>query len=168
MPIPPVFDVDERIRELEQARDPNSPFYEREEFWPNIPTLIKLYKEGKMPDPNVAPTYLRDGKVITREEYLADPYRVWVEIIPGSGLRGQEEQLAQKEFYTSNDPTRPGRHMLRTQLRMDPARGGNGQHRTYRSAKRHRQQRIELIRHGYRAAGRCKPIKGGLPMSGLN
>ncbi|KAK2770869.1 hypothetical protein FQN53_005356 [Emmonsiellopsis sp. PD_33] len=81
MPIPPVFDVDERIRELEEARDPNSPFCEREEFWPNIPTLIKLYKEGKMPDPNVKPTYLRDGKVITEEEYRADPSWAWKEFI---------------------------------------------------------------------------------------
>ncbi|KAK2792077.1 hypothetical protein FQN52_004187 [Onygenales sp. PD_12] len=80
MPIPPVFDVDERIRELEEARDPNSPFCEREEFWPNIPTLIKLYKEGKMPDPNVKPTYLRDGKVITEEEYRADPSWAWKEV----------------------------------------------------------------------------------------
>ncbi|KKZ67864.1 hypothetical protein EMCG_06393 [[Emmonsia] crescens] len=77
MSIPAAFDINERIRE--RALDPNDLHYEREEFRVNIPTLIKLYKEGKMRDPNEKPTYLRDGKIMSREESLAYPIGAWEE-----------------------------------------------------------------------------------------
>ncbi|PGH37013.1 hypothetical protein GX50_00249 [[Emmonsia] crescens] len=75
----PVFDINERIRE--RALDPNDLHDERKEFHVNIPTLIKLYKEGKMPDPNEKPTYLRDGKIMLREEYLANQIGAWEEVL---------------------------------------------------------------------------------------
>jgi hypothetical protein len=48
MPLPPVFDVQERIKQLYRYLDPEDPQYERKEQHTNIKAAIKLYEEGKI------------------------------------------------------------------------------------------------------------------------
>jgi hypothetical protein len=45
MPLPPVFDVQERIKQLYRYLDPKDPQYERKEQHTNIKAAIKLYEE---------------------------------------------------------------------------------------------------------------------------
>jgi hypothetical protein len=66
MPLPPVFDVQERIKQLHRYLDPKDPQYEREEQHTNIKAVIKLYEDGKIDGSQHV--YVMEGKIVTREE----------------------------------------------------------------------------------------------------
>jgi hypothetical protein len=66
MPLPPVFDVQERIRQLHRYLDPEDPQYERKEQHTNIRAAIKLYEEGKIDGSQHV--FIMDGKIVTREQ----------------------------------------------------------------------------------------------------
>ncbi|OBT51906.1 hypothetical protein VE04_06794 [Pseudogymnoascus sp. 24MN13] len=48
MPIPPVFDIEARIKTLQGYLDPSNPNYQPERQHVNIRAVIKLYEEGKI------------------------------------------------------------------------------------------------------------------------
>jgi hypothetical protein len=65
-PLPAVFDVQERIRQLRGYLDPNNPQYEREEQHINIKAVIKLYEDGKID--GLQHVYIMESKIVTRQE----------------------------------------------------------------------------------------------------
>jgi hypothetical protein len=66
MPLPPVFDVQERIKQLLGYLDPKNPQYEREEQHVNIEAAIKLYEDGKID--GLQHVYIMEGKIVTQQE----------------------------------------------------------------------------------------------------
>jgi len=66
MPLLPVFDVQERIKQLRGYLDPKNPQYEREEQHVNIKAAIKLYEDGKID--GLQHVYIMEGKIVTRQE----------------------------------------------------------------------------------------------------
>jgi hypothetical protein len=88
MPIP--FDVKKRIEQLRTYLDPNHPDYQREYQHVNIKATIKLYEEGKID--GTQEVYIRDGKIVSREEALKGP-------LPFGTEGGIHYQMAQKHSY---------------------------------------------------------------------
>jgi O-phosphoseryl-tRNA(Cys) synthetase len=66
IPLPSVFDVQERINQLRSYLGPKDPRYEREEQHDNIKAVIKLYEDGKIDGSQHV--YIIEGKIVTREE----------------------------------------------------------------------------------------------------
>lgn len=79
IPIPTIFQVKERIRQLQDGLNPSSPFYEREGQHMNIRALIKLYGSGQMLD-NSRECWILKGKVVSREEALGSKDWCLVEV----------------------------------------------------------------------------------------
>jgi hypothetical protein len=79
IPLPFVFDVQERLRQLRGYLDPNNPRYEREEQHVNIKAIIKLYKDGKID--GLVHVYVMEGKIVTREEVFKKGKKwAWFEV----------------------------------------------------------------------------------------
>jgi hypothetical protein len=78
IPIPAVFDIQERIQTLRSYLDPKNPQYQPEQQHPNIKFAIKLYEDGKMD--GLEHVYIMDGVVVTQEEALEGSTWVWSEV----------------------------------------------------------------------------------------
>jgi hypothetical protein len=75
IPIPLVFDVQERIQQLRSYLDPKHPYYHAEQKV-NIEAVIKLYEEKKID--GIQEVHVMEGKVVTEEEANNCPGWVWV------------------------------------------------------------------------------------------
>jgi hypothetical protein len=75
IPIPFVFDVQERIQQLRSYLDPKHPFHHPEQNV-NIEAVIKLYEEKKID--GIQEVWVVEGKVVTEEEADNRPGSVWV------------------------------------------------------------------------------------------
>jgi hypothetical protein len=78
MPLPLVFDVQERIKQLHGYLDPKNPQYEREEQHVNIKAAIKLYEDGKID--GLQHVYIMEGKIVTRQEVFKGTAWAWFEV----------------------------------------------------------------------------------------
>ena len=74
MPMPPVFDVQERIEQLLSYLEPSNPMYQPEPQHINIKAAITLYQEGKLD--GFQRVYITGGKIVTEE--VADKTMTWV------------------------------------------------------------------------------------------
>ena len=77
IPIPFVFDVQERIQQLRSYLDPKHPFHHPEQNV-NIEAVIKLYEEKKID--GIQEVWLVEGKVVTEEEARNHTGWVWEEV----------------------------------------------------------------------------------------
>ncbi|KAI9771803.1 MAG: hypothetical protein M1840_001573 [Geoglossum simile] len=75
IPIPLVFDVQERIQQLRSYLDPNDPQYQPEPQHVNIKAVIELYEQGKIDGHQQI--HVRHGKIITQEESFKGPDWAW-------------------------------------------------------------------------------------------
>jgi hypothetical protein len=79
MPIPPVFDVEARIKTLPGYLDPSNPNYQPERQHVNIRAVIKLYEEGKID--GLHRTTVIDGKIAPHEKAFTAKSRSWTEVL---------------------------------------------------------------------------------------
>lgn len=79
MPIPPVFDVEARIKTLQGYLDPSNPNYQPERQHVNIRAVIKLYEEGEID--GLQRTTIIDGKIAPREEAFTAKSGSWTEVL---------------------------------------------------------------------------------------
>ena len=77
-PLPIVFDVQERIKQLHRYLDPKDPQYEREEQHDNIKATSKLYEDGKID--GLQNIYIMGGKIVTQEEVYKGTAWAWFEV----------------------------------------------------------------------------------------
>jgi hypothetical protein len=77
IPMPRVFDVQERLRQLRSFLDPNDPWYQPEPQHININAAIKLYEDGKLHGQRV---YISNGEVVTKEEARSRKTWTWSEV----------------------------------------------------------------------------------------
>ncbi|KAI9769494.1 MAG: hypothetical protein M1840_003971 [Geoglossum simile] len=115
IPVPLVFDVQERIEQLHSYLDPSNPLYQPEPQHINIKAAITLYEDGKID--GIQHVYITGGKVVTRE--VANNTMTWV------WAEGVHYQLAQKHAY-GHGPFGPNYHEIRMLLRLIPELGGDG------------------------------------------
>ncbi|OBT82250.1 hypothetical protein VE02_09205 [Pseudogymnoascus sp. 03VT05] len=78
MPIPPVFDVEARIKDLQGFLNPSNPNYQPKRQHVNIRAVIKLYEEGKLD--GLQRTTFIDGKIDPYEEAFTAKSGSWTEI----------------------------------------------------------------------------------------
>ncbi|KAI9781392.1 MAG: hypothetical protein M1839_005986 [Geoglossum umbratile] len=78
VPVPLVFDVQERIEQLRSYLDPSNPLYQPEPQHINIKAAITLYEDGKLD--GLQRVYVTSGKVVIREGYYIS--------MPGSTAMG--------------------------------------------------------------------------------
>ena len=78
IPLPAVFDVQERIQQLRGYLDPNNPQYEREQQHVNIKAVIKLYEDGKID--GLQHVYIMEGKIVTQQEVFKGTAWAWFEV----------------------------------------------------------------------------------------
>jgi hypothetical protein len=78
IPLPEVFDVQERIQQLRGYLDPNNPQYEREQQHVNIKAAIKFYEDGKID--GLQHVYIMEGKIVTRQEVFKGTAWAWFEV----------------------------------------------------------------------------------------
>jgi hypothetical protein len=74
---PFTFDVQKRIQQLRGYLDPKNRDYQPEEQHINIKALIKLYEDKEID--GVEPVYIKDGKIVPREEIFKGPPCAWSE-----------------------------------------------------------------------------------------
>ncbi|KAI9763427.1 MAG: hypothetical protein M1840_000508 [Geoglossum simile] len=77
-PMPRVFDVQERIRQLRSFLDASDPWYQPEPQHININAAIKLYEDGKLD--GIQQVYISNGEVVTREEARSRKTWSWSEL----------------------------------------------------------------------------------------
>lgn len=80
-PISVAFNVWERLEELRDGLNPDSPFYERPEQHDKLRAVMREYEEGYL-RPTGNRRYWKVGVEISKEEVLKDPQDVWVEVCP--------------------------------------------------------------------------------------
>jgi hypothetical protein len=128
---PFTFDVQKRIQQLRGYLDPKNPDYQPEQQHINIKAVIKLYEDGKIDGINHA--YIKDGKVVPREETLKGPTCSWAEGIChqyaekhayGHGSFGANfHEASISLFINARDLNFLQIRMI---LRLTPALGGDG------------------------------------------
>lgn len=70
IPIPSTFDLEKYVAQLKDYLDPKSPHHEPPQQHVNIRKLIELYETGERKD-NFTTIYIRNGEVITKEQFWA-------------------------------------------------------------------------------------------------
>jgi len=127
---PITIDVKKRIEELRGYLDPNNPEYEPKEQHINIEAAIKLYENGKID--GVEHVYIKEGKVVSREEIFEGPSCSWSEGIwcqfaqkyaYGHGTFGADFHEVSILLLNDRDLNFLQIRML---LRLTPAFGGDG------------------------------------------
>jgi hypothetical protein len=79
IPMPLVFDVQERIKELHSYLDPSNPLYQPEPQHVNIKAAITLYEDGKID--GLQRVYITNGKVVTRAVAFSARTWFWAEVV---------------------------------------------------------------------------------------
>ncbi|KFY15433.1 hypothetical protein V492_01986 [Pseudogymnoascus sp. VKM F-4246] len=115
IPIPLVFDVEGRIKELQGYLDPSNPDYQPEWQHENIRAVIKLYEEGKID--GIQRTTIINGKIASYEDAFTSKTGSWIE--------GVIYQRAQKFAY-GHGLFGPNGHELKMFVRLIPGLGGDG------------------------------------------
>ncbi|RFU32208.1 hypothetical protein B7463_g4123, partial [Scytalidium lignicola] len=77
IPLPIVFDVEERVKKLYSYLDPKERNYQPIKQHHNIQAAIKLYEEGKIDGSN--PVFIMDGKLSSWEEVIQKRHQAWTE-----------------------------------------------------------------------------------------
>ncbi|KAI9849944.1 MAG: hypothetical protein M1837_000158 [Sclerophora amabilis] len=78
MPLPPVFDVEGRIKRLKEYLDIANPTYQRPEQHVNIRAAIRLYENGELD--GIRQVEIMNGKIVTQKAALESLDWVWLEV----------------------------------------------------------------------------------------